>query len=655
MTRSYYSNTISDFLQDDETRILGQLSLHHNHALEDLQKNAWVKQITILKDTLQSIDNGQIYFEFSIPRMGKRVDNVLIINDLIFVLEFKVGDNQYQKHSIEQVVDYCLDLQNFHEGSHHEKLIPVLISTKAEPIENVFNSEDNLFEPLKANQQNLSDVINKTLLQSNGKQINATDWENSIYKPTPTIIEAAQALYKGHNVKEISRHDAGAINLSKTTDCINNIIETAKRENKKSICFLTGVPGAGKTLAGLNIANERMKADEDEHAVFLSGNGPLVDVLREALTRDEVATSKENGEPLTKKVAAIKANAFIQNIHHFRDDNLISKKAPVEKVVVFDEAQRAWAKEQVSSFMKRKKGVEDFDMSEPEFLISVMDRHEDWCTIICLIGGGQEINTGEAGVSEWLSSLKNNYPHWDIHYSNLISTDDNYLSDIELRNWVQSVATEKHELHLSVSVRSFRSEKISELMHEILEAKHERANTILGEVKNDFPILITRDLTTAKKWLRTQAKGSERIGLVASSGGRRLRPLGIDVKNEISAPNWFLNNSDDIRSSYFLEEIATEFDIQGLEIDWVCLAWDINYFFKDGKWNCQYFSGTKWQNIHNENDKIYLQNAYRVLLTRARQGLIIYIPEGDDLDHTRPKELYDSTFNYFQSCGIQTL
>lgn len=655
MTRSYYSNTISDFLEDDETRILGQLSLHHNHALEDLQKNAWIKQITILKDTLQNISIGQIYFEFSIPRMGKRVDNILIINDLIFVLEFKVGDNQYQKHSIEQVVDYCLDLQNFHEGSHHEKLIPVLISTKAEPIENTFTITDNLFDPLKANQQNLSEVITKTLLQSNGKQINTSDWENSIYKPTPTIIEAAQALYKGHNVKEISRHDAGAINLSKTTDCINNIIDTAKRENKKSICFLTGVPGAGKTLAGLNIANERMKADEDEHAVFLSGNGPLVDVLREALTRDEVATSKENGEPLTKKVAAIKANAFIQNIHHFRDDNLISKKAPVEKVVVFDEAQRAWAKEQVSSFMKRKKGVEDFDMSEPEFLISVMDRHEDWCTIICLIGGGQEINTGEAGVSEWLSSLKNNYPHWDIHYSNLISTDNNYLSDIELRNWVQSVATEKHELHLSVSVRSFRSEKISELMHEILEAKHERAKTLLGEVKNDFPILITRDLATAKKWLKTQAKGSERIGLVASSGGRRLRPLGIDVKNEISAPNWFLNNSDDIRSSYFLEEIATEFDIQGLEIDWVCLAWDINYFFKDGKWNYQYFSGTKWQNIHNENDKTYLQNAYRVLLTRARQGLIIYIPEGDDLDHTRPKELYDSTFNYFQSCGIQTI
>lgn len=398
-----------------------------------------------------------------------------------------------------------------------------------------------------------------------------------------------------------------------------------------------------------------MKAAEDEHAVFLSGNGPLVDVLREALTRDEVATSKENGEPLTKKKAAIKANAFIQNIHHFRDDNLISKKAPIEKVVVFDEAQRAWAKEQVSSFMKRKKGVDDFNMSEPEYLISVMDRHEDWCTIICLIGGGQEINTGEAGVSEWLSSLKNNYPHWDIHYSNLISTDENYLADTELRDWLQAVATEKHELHLSVSVRSFRSEKISELMHEILEAKNENAKKLLIEIKNAFPIYLTRDLAIAKNWLRRKAKGSERIGLVASSGGRRLRPLGIDVKNEISAPNWFLNGSDDVRSSNYLEEIATEFDIQGLEIEWVCLAWDINYFFKDGKWNCQYFSGTNWQNIHNENDKTYLQNAYRVLLTRARQGLIIFIPNGDDLDHTRPRELYDTTFNYFKSCGIPTL
>jgi hypothetical protein len=651
-SRSYYSKSFVDFLQDDNTRILGELSLHHSHALEDLQKNAWIKQIVILKEVLQHFERGQIYFEFSIPRMGKRVDNILIINDLIFVLEFKIGDSEYQKHSIEQVVDYCLDLQNFHEGSHHEKLIPLLISTKAEITENIFEATDNLFEPLKANQQNLSDVISLSLTQSNGKEINSTEWENSIYKPTPTIIEAAQALYKGHNVKEISRHDAGAINLTKTTDCVNKIIETAKAKSKKSICFLTGVPGAGKTLAGLNIANERMKADKDEHAVFLSGNGPLVDVLREALTRDSVLFAKEKGESSTKKKEKERAVKFIQNIHHFRDDNLESKKAPVEKVVVFDEAQRAWAKEQVSSFMKRKKGVEDFDMSEPDFLISVMDRHKDWCTIICLIGGGQEINTGEAGVSEWISALKNHYPNWDIHFSNLISTDNNYLSDISLRNWLQENATEERELHLSVSVRSFRSEKISELMHEILEAKTSNAKKLVLEVKKDFPIFLTRDLVTAKNWLRKKAKGSERIGIVASSGGRRLRPLGLDVKNEIFAPNWFLNASEDVRSSNYLEEVATEFDIQGLEIDYVCLAWDINYYFHDGRWNFQSFEGTTWKQMNIPSDRTYLQNAYRVLLTRARQGLIIFVPYGDDLDHTRPKKLYDQTFHYLQSLGL---
>jgi hypothetical protein len=655
MTRSYYSNTISDFLLDDETKILGQLSLKHNHALEDLQKNAWIKQIKILKDSLKPFDLGQIYFEFSIPRMGKRVDNILIINDLIFVIEFKVGASEYQKHSIDQVVDYCLDLQNFHEGSHHEKLIPILVSTKAAVIENTFEVTDNLYKTLKANQQNLSEVISLSIAQSNGRQINSTNWENSIYKPTPTIIEAAQALYKGHNVKEISRHDAGAINLTKTTDCINRVIESAKANNKKSICFLTGVPGAGKTLAGLNIANERMKADKDEHAVFLSGNGPLVDVLREALTRDSVLFAKENGESSTKKKEKERAVKFIQNIHHFRDDNLESKKAPVEKVVVFDEAQRAWAKEQVSSFMKRKKGVDDFNMSEPEFLISVMDRHEDWCTIICLIGGGQEINTGEAGVSEWLSALKNHYPNWDIHFSNLISTDNNYLSDNELRDWIQANATEENELHLSVSVRSFRSEKISELMHEILEANTSNALKLVSEVKADFPIFLTRELATAKKWLREKAKGTERIGIVASSGGRRLRPLGIDVKNEISAPNWFLNVSDDIRSSNYLEEIATEFDIQGLEIDYVCLAWDINYYFQDRKWNCKNFEGTTWRQMHNSSDRMYLKNTYRVLLTRARQGLIIFVPNGDDLDHTRPRKLYDQTFEYLKSCGIPSI
>lgn len=653
MTRSYYSNTISDFLTDDSDKILGQLIRNHDFAAENLQRNAWIKQIEILKAALPTFKHGQIYFEFSIPRMGKRVDNILIIEDFIFVVEFKVGDTEYQKHAIEQTVDYCLDLQNFHEGSHHEKIVPILISTKAPDFENSFEINDNLFEPLKGNQYNIAKIISQTLSLSDGTKINPTQWENSIYKPTPTIIEASQALYRGHSVSEISRSDAGAINLSKTTECINRIIENSKATNSKSICFLTGVPGAGKTLAGLNIANERRKAHEDENAVFLSGNGPLVYVLREALVRDEVQQAKENGEKLTKKKSAIKANAFIQNIHHFRDDNLISSKAPDEKVVVFDEAQRAWTKEKATSFMKSK--GKDFDMSEPEFLIDVMNRHENYCTIICLVGGGQEINTGEAGLSEWVIALKNHYPNWDIYYSNLITADNDYLNDEILKTWLKDKGNAETELHLSVSVRSFRSEKISSFVHAVIDGNAIQAKTILNEIDKLFPIRLTRDFNVAKDWLRKNKKGTERIGLVGSSGGRRLRPLGIDVKNEITAEDWFLNDASDVRSSHYLELVATEFDIQGLEIDYVCLAWDINFNFNNGEWNYQSFEGTKWKAINSEIAKSYLRNAYRVLMTRARQGLIIFIPYGENLDPTRPIELYDNTYNFLSSCGIQTI
>ena len=653
MKRAYYSNKIKDFLIDPNSSILGELTANHsNRTLEELQINAWRKQIHILKDQLEGFE-GQLYFEFAIPRMGKRVDNIVIINEVAFIIEFKVGDGGYEKHAIEQVIDYTIDLKNFHEGSHKIKLIPVLVATNAPSVKEPNNEIIYHNTAAKANQYDLAKILER-YLNDERESINVKYWENSIYKPTPTIVEAAQALYKGHNVQEITRSDSGTINLSKTADCINAVIEKSKTKSIKSICFVTGVPGAGKTLAGLNIAVERMKADEDEHAVFLSGNGPLVDVLREALTRDEVLTAKENGEKLSKKQAGIKANAFIQNIHHFRDDNLLSDKAPIEKVVVFDEAQRAWTNDQVSSFMKRKKGVENFNKSEPEFLIDVMNRHSNWCTIVCLIGGGQEINTGEAGLEEWITSLKNHFPDWDIHYSSSILASDNYLKTEESRKWLVLNGISEFELHLAVSVRSFRSEQLSNFIHELLNVKIENSQRIYSEIENSYPIVITRNLEKAKQWLRKQAKGSERIGLISSSGARRLRPLGIDVKNEISAPNWFLNTSQDIRSSYFLEEVATEFDIQGLEIDWACVAWG-NFYMNNTGWKYQSFKGTKWQNINKEIAKEYLKNTYRVLLTRARQGMVLFIPESNDIDHTRPKEFYDKTFEYLKEIGIKEI
>lgn len=652
MKRSYYQNTTDKFLAEDTNSIFGQLAKNHQHDLEDQQKNAWVKQIEFLKSCLKDI-NGSIYFEFSIPRMGKRVDNILISNNFLFVIEFKIGDTHYTKDAQYQTIDYCLDLLNFHEGSHNKTIVPILVATKANNVANDIPSAINLNNCVLCNADNFENTLKNILEHQTGIQpINVIDWENSSYKPTPTIIEAAQALYKGHNVQEISRSDSGAINLSQTAKTINKIIEASKKEKLKSICFLTGVPGAGKTLAGLNIANERLKADQSEHSVFLSGNGPLVDVLREALTRDSVNTAKENGKKLKKTDAERKAKAFIQNIHHFRDDNLKTEKPPIEKVVIFDEAQRAWQKQQVSKFMKTKKGIENFEMSEPEYLISVMNRHEDWCTIVCLIGGGQEINTGEAGVSEWIESLKQKYSNWNIYFSDkILSEKTTYLNDEELLSWLQTNGNKETDLHLAVSVRSFRSEKIALFVQHVLENEPEKANYVFNTIKNNYPIFLTQNLNTAKKWLKQKAKGTERIGVIASSGGRRLRADGIDVKNEIQPASWFLNGKDDVRSSFYLEEIATEFDIQGLEIDFSCVAWDIN-LYHDNIWNYQNFKGSKWQKINQDSAKKYLLNSYRVLLTRARQGMIIYIPEVDDTDITRPKEYYDKTFEYFKKCGV---
>ncbi|HOY40584.1 MAG TPA: DUF2075 domain-containing protein, partial [Chitinophagales bacterium] len=349
--------------------------------------------------------------------------------------------------------------------------------------------------------------------------------------------------------------------------------------------------------------------------------------------------------------------SFIQNIHHFRDCYIKDESAPIERVTIFDEAQRAWTNKQASSFMRTNKGITDFDKSEPEFLIEVMDRHHDWCTIVCLIGGGQEINTGEAGLEEWIRPFSEKFNEWNIYYSTKIVEDENYIKDenalIILKN---RKAIKKDELHLSVSLRSFRSAQLSNFIQEVINNDIEKAKSIYHDyIKKDYPIKITRDLDSAREWLKEKAKGFERYGIIASSGAIRLRPFGLNVKAKIDAPIWFLNDKDDIRSSYFLEEVATEFDIQGLELDWTCVAWDGDLFYDNSQWNYRKFKGTKWQNINSDEITNYLINSYRVLLTRARQGMVIYIPFGNDEDITRPCYIYNGTFNFFKSLGIEEI
>lgn len=646
MLRAYYGKSITDFIQENDLNILGTLAKNHGYqTLEKSQQNAWERQITILKSQLAEL-TGYIYFEFSIPRMGKRVDNIVILGDKIFLLEFKIGSEQYDKHAIDQVIDYALDLRNFHEGSHYANLIPILIAEKAPIFENNFQTIQNLDHAILLNAYNLHEFFKP---YDSNSLMDVAAWEQSSYKPTPTIIEAAQALYQNHDIAEITRSDAGAKNLSDTAGCISNIIEQAKQGNKKAICFVTGVPGAGKTLAGLNIANQRLKVAEDEHAVFLSGNGPLVQVLQEALARNRAIKNK-----IKKETALKETKAFIQNIHHFRDEYLKNSQAPTEKVVVFDEAQRAWNQHQTRKFMSQKRGRPDFNQSEPEFLIEVMNRHQDWCVIVCLIGGGQEINTGEAGLIAWMQALQVSYPDWQVHYSNLIVNQDNYLQDTAIKNWLSTTGVEQNHLHLATSVRSFRSEKVSAWVHALLDMD-EQAKSLWKEIQSNYPIVLTRDLQKAKAWVKAQAKGSERYGLVASSGARRLKALGVHVKSEINVANWFLNPKYDVRSSYFLEDVATEFDVQGLELDWVCLAWGENFYYQDNQWQYQSFKGCKWQNINKEDDKQFTKNAYRVLLTRARQGMVIWIPEGSENDNTRQKEFYDGTYQYLKSIGINEL
>ena len=413
MNRAYYSDEIKTFLTSSTNEILGILADKNEFATEQTQKDAWKFQIEYLQEVLKDY-SGSIYFEYAIPRMGKRIDVLLIIKSILFVVEFKVGDREYASHAIDQVWDYALDLKNFHETSHNKTIVPILLATKAkDAVMSISSSkqDDNLYDPVKTNDKGLGEIISHALLFLDGQDaINKQEWENGRYQPTPTIIEAATALYNNHTVKDISRNDALAINLSKTTDEITKVIQQSRNNSEKSICFVTGVPGAGKTLVGLNIATSHFDKESELYSVFLSGNGPLVKVLQEALAIDKVSRAKAKGEKLTKKVARSEVQTFIQNVHHFRDEGLRDKAPPIEHVTLFDEAQRAWTKEQTTSFMKQKKGVPDFNKSEPEFLISCLDRHPDWAVVVCLVGGGQEINTGEAGISEWISAPRTLFP-----------------------------------------------------------------------------------------------------------------------------------------------------------------------------------------------------------------------------------------------------
>lgn len=653
LPRAWYSDSIRRFLGQSDEEIVGQLATRSALNVDTLQRDAWLATIRLLKQHLVGRE-GHLLLEFNIPRMGLRVDAVLLLAGCIVLLEFKVGERVATPAAREQVWEYALDTKNFHEPSHALPIVPVLVPTeyRAATVPTRRRAADGVCEPVIVGPDLLPRLFDELLLEYPAP-LDALAWIAGRYKPTPTIIEAARHLYANHSVADIVRTEADERNLSDTARRVESLITRARSEDEKIIIFVTGVPGAGKTLVGLNIATSHRDKDES-HAVFLSGNGPLVTVLREALTRDDVARRLRSGERISKEKAGKPIKAFIQNVHHFRDEGLRDRgRPPVDRVVIFDEAQRAWTREKAERWMRQRKGVNDFHYSEPEFLIECMDRHQGWAVIVCLVGGGQEIGSGEAGIGSWIDACVSRFQQWTLCVSDRL-IDAEYDAGEPIRRATARECTEIFEdLHLTVSMRSFRAENVSAFVKALLDCDHEAARHQVGAFRERFPIVITRDLDAAKQWVRSRARGTERFGLLASSKAMRLKPHAIDVRLETDPAQYFLGERDDVRSSYYLEDCATEFQVQGLELDWTVVTWDADLRWAGDGWSFHDFRGKQWQNIHSDENRRNLKNAYRVLLTRARQGMAIFVPRGSAQDHTRPPNYYDATFSYLSSLGLE--
>lgn len=652
---AYYYASVPNFLSSDPLAIVGALvSADGFSSTEQQQISAWQEEIAILRDSLEGLV-GTLFLEFDVPRLGSRIDAVLVEGNAVFPIEFKCGESKFAPQHVDQAWDYALDLKNFHQASHDATILPILVATEARSGDSSWMEphSDGTRPPRRCRPAGLASAIRDGLRVAEGEPIDGAAWGAAPYHPTPTIIEAARALYARHSVEAISRHDAGAKNLSVTSRAVEEIIEAARTGRQKTIVFVTGVPGAGKTLVGLNVATRRRELGE-ARAVFLSGNGPLVEVLREALIRDEMPRQRKG----TRRGTVLQqVKPFIQNVHHFRDDGVRNPdKPPYDHVVIFDEAQRAWDRRKTSDFMKRRKKIAGFSQSEPEFLIAYLDRHPDWAVVICLVGGGQEIHSGEAGIGAWLDAARDHFRWWNVHVSPRLSDSEYAVGPSVAGSSDMRKATLDERLHLATSMRSFRAEHVSAFVKALLDSDVATARELHREVAERYPIAITRDIGLAKNWLRAHARGSERYGLVASSKAYRLKPHAIDVRLDVNPVQWFLEGKEDTRSSYYLEDAATEFQIQGLELDWVGVTWDADLRRGPGGWRYHEFRGTTWNKVGHDgklgNRQQYLLNAYRVLLTRARQGMVIFVPPGDPSDPTRKPEFYNETFGYLAELGL---
>ncbi len=707
--RCLYQNSFGGFLEESDNLIFGIINDKYHGDTRSTTREAWKDEITIMKDVVSRFDgtDGRIIFEYDIPRLAKRIDVVLLYRGIIFCIEFKVGENKILEGDVDQVLDYALDLNNFHKFSQGKVIVPILVATNYEKRSTIIQRsgyDDSVINPLITGKDGIYDLIDMALKEFPNEAPIDPDWTISPYAPTPTIIEAARSLYENHTVEDITRHEADKVSTDRTIAYILDVIRQSKEEKKKSICFVTGVPGAGKTLVGLDVAirqtyQGQKEPVKDEGAVYLSGNGPLVAVLTEALARDNLIKCRERREKKNKSDALREVGKSVQMIHRYRDNMLKKIKNPVENgvleidpekavkmedagfaevehVAIFDEAQRSWTQKRLADYLKRggtygnKLKVPNFPVSEASFLIWSLDQREDWATIICLVGGGQEINTGEAGIAEWIAALNNDFPQWEVHISPKL-TDAEYAEgkvNELLKDNKRVIYSE--DLHLSVSLRSYRAENLSAYVHALLSFDKD-ASGLYADIKDKYPIVLTRDMDKARKWIHQRVRGSERTGVLVTKESARFKPLAIHIlpSGDENAIHWFLEDKEDTRSSNYLEDAATEIQVQGLELDYTCLLWDADMRYEKGKWHYYTFNGrTEWTELSGDKEtkqerRKYMLNAYRVLLTRARAGMVICVPEGNSNktpngfweDSTRLPEYYDGTYAYLKSLGIEEI
>ena len=708
--RCLFNSDFSTFLYKDTNAIFGALCDNYHGDALTTTREAWKSEIKIMRNVVSKLldSNGQIIFEYDIPRLGKRIDLVLLYRGIVFCMEFKVGESKILEGDIDQVLDYALDLKNFHKFSQDKVIVPILVATRfSKSTTDIQMSvyDDRVVNPLVTGENGIYDLITKVLAKFPNETSVNSSWLISPYAPTPTIIEAAKTLYESHSVENITRHEADKVSTDETIKYIIDVIQKSKTNGEKSICFVTGVPGAGKTLVGLDVAVRQTyqgndEPVEDEGAVYLSGNGPLVAVLNEALAQDNHQKCKARGEKKNLSDSRREVGKFIQIIHRYRDNMLAKIKNPVENgvleidptkaveqgkagygevehVAIFDEAQRAWTHKRIADYLKRggtygnKLKVPNFPISESAFLIWSLDQREDWATIICLVGGGQEIHDGEAGISEWINALNDKFPHWKVYISPKLTESEYAEGKVNELLKENSNVTYSEKLHLGVSLRSFRAEKLSAFVHALLAIEPEKAAELYSEINERYPIVLTRDMEKAKAWLHSRVRGTERTGVLISKESSRYKPLGIHVlpSGDENAVHWFLDDKANTKSSNYLEDAATEIQVQGLELDYTCLLWDADMRYDNGEWHFYKFNGTtKWNEqlptTENKQElRKYMLNAYRVLLTRARSGMVICIPKGNPNktlsgfweDSTRLPEYYDGTYEYLKNLGIEEI